>query len=66
MKGTSEYNYCDFTRSETRAKSSEFMQRLRVGERAPDFELPAPEGERIRLSHFFGRKHVLLEFGSIT
>ncbi len=62
----SEYNYRHFTRSEARGKSAEFMQRLRAGEGAPDFELPTPEGERVRLSRFRGHKHVLLEFGSIT
>lgn len=62
----SEYNYRNFTRSEARGKSGEFMQRLRVGEEAPDFEVPTPEGERVRLSRFRGHKHVLLEFGSIT
>jgi len=60
------YNYRHFTRSEARGKSGEFMQRLRVGEEAPDFDLPTPEGERGRLSRFRGHKHVLLEFGSIT
>ncbi len=61
-----EYNYRHFTRAEARGKSGEFMQRLRVGEEAPDFELPTPDGERVRLFQFRGHKHVLLEFGSIT
>ena len=33
-----------------------------VGERAPDFELLAVSGERIRLSSFAGQKNVLLSF----
>jgi len=60
------YNYESFTRSESTGKSNEFKNILRAGEEAPDFELPALEGGRISLSAFRGRKHVLLEFGSIT
>lgn len=61
-----EYNYRDFTRSEARGKTIQFMQILRAGDEAPDFELPTPEGETIRLSQFRNQSHVLLEFGSIT
>ena len=60
------YNYQSFTRSESAGKSSEFKNSLRAGEDAPDFDLPTLEGERVRLSAFRGKKHVLLEFGSIT
>jgi peroxiredoxin len=35
---------------------------LEVGDKAPDFELPATTGGTIRLSDFFGEKMVLLEF----
>jgi peroxiredoxin len=38
---------------------------LKVGEVAPDFELPAVEGEqrlKIRLSDFLGKKHVVVAF----
>jgi thioredoxin-dependent peroxiredoxin len=38
---------------------------LKVGEMAPDFELPAVEGERrlkIKLSDFRGKKHVVVGF----
>ena len=35
---------------------------LDVGERAPDFTLPATTGENISLSDFRGKKLVLLEF----
>lgn len=38
----------------------------RAGEDAPDFELPMLEGTEVRLGDFRGKKHVLLEFGSIT
>ena len=60
------YNYETFTRSESAGKSNEFKNSLRAGEKAPDFELPALNGDRVRLSALRGRKHVLLEFGSIT
>ncbi len=61
-----DYNYPAFTRSEAAGRSSDFRQRLRAGDQAPDFELFTPEGERLRLSRFGGQTHVLLEFGSIT
>ena len=38
---------------------------LQVGDRAPDFELPAVEGERhlrVKLSDFQGKKHVVVTF----
>jgi thioredoxin-dependent peroxiredoxin len=38
---------------------------LEVGARAPDFELPAVEGERalkVRLSDFGGKQHVVVTF----
>jgi len=60
------YNYEYFTRSESAGKSGEFKSSLRAGEDAPDFELPTLDGDRVRLSAFRGKKHVLLEFGSIT
>lgn len=60
------YNYESFTRSESVGKSNEFKGSLRAGEEAPDFELPTLDGDRVRLSAFRGKKHVLLEFGSIT
>ena len=61
-----DYNYTTFTTSEARGKSSTFKTIARVGEEAPDFSLPTPEGQHVRLSEFRGEKHVLLEFGSIT
>ncbi len=60
------YNYSTFTTSEARGRTRQFAEILRAGDEAPDFELPTPEGERVRLSSFRGEKHVLLEFGSIT
>lgn len=61
-----EYNYPAFMRSESAGKSEEFKNSVRAGEAAPDFELSTAEGKRVRLSSFRGKKHVLLEFGSIT
>jgi hypothetical protein len=61
-----DYNYTTFTTSEARGKSSAFKTIARVGDEAPDFLLPTPEGQHVRLSEFRGQKHVLLEFGSIT
>jgi hypothetical protein len=60
------YNYESFSRSESAGKSSEFKNSLRAGEEGPDFELPSLSGERVRLSALRAKKHVLLEFGSIT
>lgn len=60
------YNYASFSRSESAGKSNEFKSTLRAGEEAPDFELPTLDGERVRLSALHGKKHILLEFGSIT
>jgi peroxiredoxin Q/BCP len=35
---------------------------LPVGSRAPDFALPASDGQMMRLGDFAGRKHVVLVF----
>jgi peroxiredoxin Q/BCP len=35
-----------------------------VGEQAPDFTLPSTTGDKISLSQFKGKKHVLIEFYS--
>jgi cytochrome oxidase Cu insertion factor (SCO1/SenC/PrrC family) len=39
-----------------------FAAALEVGDKAPDFELPSTTGEKISLSQFKGKKHVLLQF----
>jgi peroxiredoxin len=36
------------------------------GETAPDFTAVSLNGEKIRLSDFRGRRHVVLQFGSVT
>ena len=33
-----------------------------VGQPAPDFSLPSNSGERVSLSEYKGRKHVVLSF----
>ena len=38
---------------------------VEVGEQAPDFTLPSTLGEKISLSHFQGKKHVLIQFYSV-
>ncbi len=53
-----EHQLADFVRTWRR-------QGIQPGQPAPDFELDAATGERIRLSDFRGRP-VLLHFGSIT
>jgi cytochrome oxidase Cu insertion factor (SCO1/SenC/PrrC family) len=35
---------------------------LKVGDRAPDFELTDTEGQKVRLSDFRGQKNVVLAF----
>lgn len=35
---------------------------VNVGEKAPDFTLPAADGSKVSLSDFLGKKHVVLAF----
>ena len=44
----------------------DFRSVARVGTQAPDFTLTGLDGRRVALADFKGKKHVLLEFGSIT
>ena len=39
-----------------------FAMALEVGDQAPNFELPSTTGEKVSLSQFKGKKHVLLQF----
>ena len=66
VKAVEEYNYSTFTTSEARGKTRVFAEILHAGDEAPDFEMATPDGGTVRLSDFRGKKHVLLEFGSIT
>ena len=38
------------------------LEAIEVGERAPDFELPATTGGNIKLSQLLGKQSVLVEF----
>jgi hypothetical protein len=38
------------------------LEAIEIGERAPDFELPATTGGTIKLSQFLGKQAVLIEF----
>jgi peroxiredoxin len=44
----------------------DFRSVAKVGTKAPGFMLSDLDGNRISLDDFKGKKHVLLEFGSIT
>lgn len=38
------------------------MPSLKIGDPAPDFELPDQDGKRVKLSDFRGSKNVVLAF----
>jgi peroxiredoxin Q/BCP len=44
------------------AGSKEEPMKLKVGDRAPDFELPSQTGEKVQLSNFQNKKNVVLYF----
>ncbi len=58
------YNHHSYGQCDVDAPS--FRSVAQVGTRAPDFTLTDLDGESISLADFKGKKHVLLEFGSIT
>lgn len=58
------YNYDSFGRCDLAAP--DFRAVANVGGKAPPFTLNSVDGEKISLVDFVGKKHVLLEFGSIT
>lgn len=58
------YNHHSYGQCDVDAPS--FRSVAQVGTRAPDFALTDVEGKSISLADFKGKKHVLLEFGSIT
>jgi hypothetical protein len=64
------YNYERFDayveEGEEKREFGAFPNMLHAGERAPDGELLALDGERVRLSELWRRNGVVLEFGSFT
>ena len=38
------------------------VPKLKVGDKAPEFALPAQDGKKIRLSDYYGKKNVMLVF----
>ena len=62
-----EYNYASFPEDMEMEDFARFRDGLRVGSRAPDGELTeAFSGEKVRLSDYWRRGHLVMEFGSIT
>ncbi len=43
-------------------KSTDSVLKVKVGDRAPDFELPSITGERVRLSQYRGKMNVVISF----
>jgi len=58
------YNYASYGQCDVGAP--EFRDVAKVGSQAPNFSLSDLDGNHVSLSSFKGKKHVLLEFGSIT
>jgi len=38
------------------------LEKVKVGDKAPDFTLPSQTGEKVTLSQFFGKKNIVLYF----
>jgi peroxiredoxin len=58
------YNYESFGQRDIAAP--DFWSVAMIGTKAPDFSLTDLDGNLVSLSSFAGKKHVMLEFGSIT
>ena len=58
------YNYEGYGQCDVGAP--DFRSVAQVGTQAPDFTLTDLDGKSVSLAGFKGKKHVLLEFGSIT
>lgn len=58
------YNHQSYGQCDVDAPNFRFV--AQVGTKAPDFTLTDLDGGRVFLADFKGRKHLLLEFGSIT
>lgn len=64
MEQVDSYNYHSYGQCDVGAP--DFWAVAKVGTKAPDFTLMGLDGKRVALADFKGKKHVLLEFGSIT
>jgi peroxiredoxin len=53
---------CDNTTPLQKPRPIDSVPRLKVGDKAPDFTLPAVSGEKISLSQYLGKKNVVLSF----
>lgn len=58
------YNYKSYGQCDVGAP--DFRSVAKVGTKAPDFTLTDLDGRKVSLADFKGKKHLLLEFGSIT
>ena len=63
----SEYNYASFPLDMSADEFGAFADLNRAGRKAPDGELvDASDGSRVRLSDFWSKGPLMIEFGSIT
>ncbi len=63
----SEYNYASFPLDMCAEDFPRFRSILKVGQPAPDGDLVnAGDGSAVRLSDYWGRGPLVIEFGSIT
>lgn len=60
---TAEHNY---TRFHPGVMMKRFVGEPNPGETAPDFSARTLDGRDVRFSDFRGRRHVELQFGSVT
>lgn len=58
------YNYDSFGQCEV--GTPDFGLVAQVGTKAPEFNLTDLDSGKVSLADFRGKKHVILEFGSIT
>ncbi|MBI2089879.1 MAG: redoxin domain-containing protein [Deltaproteobacteria bacterium] len=58
------YNYEGYGQCDVGAP--DFRAVAQVGSLAPDFTLTDLDGSKVSLADFRGKKHIILEFGSIT
>jgi len=53
---------CNNTYPSGKLKAIDSVPRLKVGDKAPDFNLPAVSGETISLNQYLGQKNIVLSF----